>query len=226
MINPFVLNQFYNFNTLAPGILPASYTNVKVLAIVGYDVANMYANVNAIAASVAPVLPTINNKDPSLYNYVIFETSNSNKTILALDWIDLVSVSSTTSVTTDFTVSNITLDDNNIIRQALIQMGYNNISVTNKPNTVPVIASLITDVTLINISLSVNVLANVIAIGVYNDKSVNNITNQVIWTSDMPTVATINPSTGLITGVAVGTAIVKCTIGGISSPNVKVNVLV
>jgi len=41
------------------------------------------------------------------------------------------------------------------------------------------------------------------------------------WSSDSPSVATVNPSTGLATGVAIGTANITCSGGGkTSSPSV------
>ncbi len=54
------------------------------------------------------------------------------------------------------------------------------------------------------------------------DQSNNNMTcPSLTWSSDSPSVATVNPSTGLVTGVAIGTANITCSGGGkISSPSV------
>jgi uncharacterized protein YjdB len=57
------------------------------------------------------------------------------------------------------------------------------------------------------------------ATGTYSDGSTADITSQVTWTSDTPSV-TIN-STGLATGVATGSANITAALSGITSPPVS-----
>jgi hypothetical protein len=55
------------------------------------------------------------------------------------------------------------------------------------------------------------------ATGTYSDGTTQNVTTAVNWTSDTPPVATIGPSTGLATGVSVGSATITATIGSITA---------
>jgi N-acetylneuraminic acid mutarotase len=53
------------------------------------------------------------------------------------------------------------------------------------------------------------------ATGIFSDGTTSNITNSTAWLSGTPTVATINASTGLVTGIAIGTSAVTATLNGI-----------
>jgi hypothetical protein len=61
------------------------------------------------------------------------------------------------------------------------------------------------------------------ATGTYSDGSTANISAQVTWASDTPSVATIN-STGLATGVAAGTTNITAALSGVTSPVVSLTV--
>src|SRR6266446_7989658 len=57
------------------------------------------------------------------------------------------------------------------------------------------------------------------ATGTYSDNSTKNITSSVTWASSNPPFATIVATTGLATGVAVGTTEITATLGNVVSPN-------
>ena len=57
------------------------------------------------------------------------------------------------------------------------------------------------------------------ATGTYSDNSTKNITSSVTWASSNPSFATIVATTGLATGVAVGTTEITATLGSVVSPN-------
>jgi uncharacterized protein YjdB len=61
------------------------------------------------------------------------------------------------------------------------------------------------------------------ATGTYSDGSTADISSQVTWASDTPSITTIN-SAGLATGVAAGTANITATLSGVTSPVVSLNV--
>src|SRR5262249_35066276 len=61
--------------------------------------------------------------------------------------------------------------------------------------------------------------------GTFADTSTVDITNSVTWSSDNTPVATINASSGLATGVAVGTAHITATSGAITSPSATLKVV-
>lgn len=55
------------------------------------------------------------------------------------------------------------------------------------------------------------------AFGTYDDGSRNQINTGVSWSSDTPAVASVNTNTGLMTGVATGTAIITASAQALSS---------
>jgi hypothetical protein len=63
-----------------------------------------------------------------------------------------------------------------------------------------------------------------IAVGIFSDGSMSDITSQVIWTSSNTNIATIL-SNGSATGIAAGTAIISASSSGITSSSITLNVL-
>jgi hypothetical protein len=63
-----------------------------------------------------------------------------------------------------------------------------------------------------------------IAVGIFSDGSMADITSQVIWTSSNTNIATIL-SNGSATGIAAGTAIISASSSGITSSSITLNVL-
>ena len=224
MNNPFLLTKFYSFNTLAPALLPSSFANVQVLAIVGFDVAIMISNQNitALAAAIYPVLPSGSVSDPTMYEYVVVQSANGSKTILALDWLDLNSVVMTSSITINARISNVTLADISVINQALLQMGYNNITLTSIAAVTPTLIDIL--IYPATGAIAIGATGNFIAIGIYSDNSTANITNQVTWISSNTAVATINSNTAVVTGFTAGNSNVTARLNGIVSSNCVITV--
>jgi trimeric autotransporter adhesin len=55
------------------------------------------------------------------------------------------------------------------------------------------------------------------ATGTYSDGSQKTLTSGVVWSSDTPTVATVGQSTGLVSGIAPGSANITASSGGCSA---------
>lgn len=66
---------------------------------------------------------------------------------------------------------------------------------------------------------------NFTAQGAYTDGTTSNLTSQVTWSSGNTSIATIN-STGVATGLSVGSATVKASVNSINSPTATLNVTV
>lgn len=71
--------------------------------------------------------------------------------------------------------------------------------------------------------LGIGVTLQFTAAGLYADGSNVDITSQVKWTSTDVSVATIS-STGLVTGVGNGTTIIRCSLSGVFSEDVTLQV--
>ena len=54
------------------------------------------------------------------------------------------------------------------------------------------------------------------AFGTYDDGTRNQVRSGVSWSSDTPSVATVDPSTGILTGVATGTSTITASAQGLS----------
>jgi hypothetical protein len=56
-----------------------------------------------------------------------------------------------------------------------------------------------------------------VATGTYSDATTANVTTMAVWASSTPSVATVGPTTGLITGVSLGSTTISATIGPLSA---------
>jgi uncharacterized protein YjdB len=66
-------------------------------------------------------------------------------------------------------------------------------------------------------TISVGSSQQFIAIGIYTDFEIRDITNSVVWASSNPSVATIGAKSGLARGLATGTTQITATLGGVTS---------
>jgi hypothetical protein len=62
------------------------------------------------------------------------------------------------------------------------------------------------------------------ATGTYSDASTAILTTSVTWNSTQPTIASVGPSTGVVSGLLAGTASITASLGGTTSPAVIVTV--
>ena len=74
-------------------------------------------------------------------------------------------------------------------------------------------------------SLPVGYVQQFTATGTYSDSSTADITSQVIWASSDPNIATIS-SSGSVTAVAAGNTNITATLSGVTSPAVRLPVVV
>jgi uncharacterized protein YjdB len=98
--------------------------------------------------------------------------------------------------------------------------------VTSNSASLTVTAPLLTTITInpVNASMPIGLTANFTASGTYSDGTTADITSQVNWSSANPAVATINSSSGVATGVALGATTVTAAAGGITASAVNVTV--
>lgn len=127
----FELFKSYNFNTLAPTILATNYKNVKVLSIMNHDTALKYFVPATTSASVFPFLPIGTVSDPTKYTYILFESNDSLKTVLALEWIDQSTITVVSYQTLTLTVTQAAAGDADKIKQSLLLLGITNFTLTS-----------------------------------------------------------------------------------------------
>jgi uncharacterized protein YjdB len=102
-------------------------------------------------------------------------------------------------------------------------------AVTSAPVTLTVTAATLVSIAITpaNSSIALGNTMQFTATGSYTDSSTQNQTDQVMWASDTPSVATISNvsgTQGLATSLAVGTANISATLGSIDSASVPLSV--
>jgi hypothetical protein len=119
--------------TIAPVTLGQSYTNVKAIANVNFNVAIKFRDV--VSVNYAVVQESSKQLlDPKQAIYTMFETQDGETVVLSNEWIDPNSVVAIDSVNLVININNITTDDISKINNILTAMGYKpKITVINAP---------------------------------------------------------------------------------------------
>jgi len=119
----FEIGKHYNFMTIAPVTLGQSYTNVKAIANVNFNVAIKFRDV--VSVNYAVVQESSKQLlDPKQAIYTMFETQDGETVVLSNEWIDPNSVVAIDSVNLVININNITTDDISKINNILTAMGY------------------------------------------------------------------------------------------------------
>ena len=130
-----VLNTIYSFNTLAPGLLGASFTNVKLVAETNYVIAKTMnlGNLDLLHAELFPYLPSGTPNNPTAYLYLVFQTPNNTLVLLGAPWIDQTSIASTNLGTLVVTIPNAGSNLIAPITASLSLMGITGFSIIMNP---------------------------------------------------------------------------------------------
>lgn len=116
----------YTFNTKAPGILQATVKNAKLMAILDYETAKMYDNIDLKFRQIYPVLPAGTPDTPESCIYYRFLSESGEKIILADQWIDETTIDTVNFINFQVTVTNAALSDISRVRDAMTALGYTN----------------------------------------------------------------------------------------------------
>lgn len=96
--------KLISFSVYPVSILGDRYRKVKLLSIIDYDTAKLFADVTATAVSVYPFLPQGAPKDYTKYKYGKFQHQDGSYSIVALEWINMRTVEEHVSVELRVTV--------------------------------------------------------------------------------------------------------------------------
>ena len=119
----FEVGLIYKFDTLAPTVLGATYSNMKVDGLVSASVASKHMDIYTRHKQLERLIPGLPS-DPNNCTFVMFTNLTNNETvILALEYIVTSSIVSTESVTLTVTIPNSSPSDGPIIREALRKVG-------------------------------------------------------------------------------------------------------
>jgi len=123
------INKTYNFTTLAPAILGSEFQLMKVKAILTATEAVKYRDILTLHNTLTPVITGL----PVSINdctYYLFENSEKELVLLALEYIDYNSILEVESTNIRIEIFNTTSDDVSIIRNRLLELGYNTLKIT------------------------------------------------------------------------------------------------
>lgn len=125
------VGKTYSFDTYAPEVLGTRIINAKCLAILnaenaisdGLDIISFHERMRSH-------LPVGYNNDPFSMIYVKLRNTSGNESIFALDWINLTTVQETKANVINVTLNDVSPEDIEIIRRALVAQGYSDLSIT------------------------------------------------------------------------------------------------
>ena len=121
------LGKTYNFKTLSPVILGSEYKNQKVIGIFNSTEAMKYGDIQTTYALVSKeisTLPKIND-----LTFILFESLDQDKTILALEYLDVNTIVEVTTFNLNIVVNNASTEDTSIITNMLKELGYTNFTI-------------------------------------------------------------------------------------------------
>lgn len=126
----FKVGSLYNFDTRAPAHLGQTFENALLTGIVSYSIAVSMDNIDYKQASVAPYLDPTVSKDPTKYQYLIFQTQAGSTIVLATVWIAESTIVEAQTQSITVVIDNATLDDGLKIKGILGLAGYKRVTIT------------------------------------------------------------------------------------------------
>ena len=119
----FQIGKKYNFTTVAPVTLGATYKNMKVKAMVDFDTAIKFEDVVTVRQKIIQETGLTLLK-PTDVLYIMFENIDGKKVILAQDWIVQSSIVLVEKINVVIKINDISTEDVPAIKDVLVAMGY------------------------------------------------------------------------------------------------------
>lgn len=125
----FELKKSYNFSTLAPTLLGNQYKNMKVKAILTSGNALIYKDIATLHQQVKSSIAGLPDSITDL-TYILFENTNNEEMVLALEYIDSGSITEVSSLNIRIEIGDCTVEDISVLRTRLQELGYTNFKIT------------------------------------------------------------------------------------------------
>lgn len=119
-----VFGKTLSFDVYPGTVIGSTFSNVKVLAILDRDTANIWIDTAAMHVNVYPMLPNGVPDDPSQYQYVKLQHPNGKISVVGIPWINESTIQVIEVGTLVITVDNVGVDDRERIINALNANGY------------------------------------------------------------------------------------------------------
>lgn len=124
------LNKRYNFITIAPAILGASFTNMKAISIMTYKEALKKADITTTHKQVEKSLPQ--ELRVTDLTYVLFEDMNGKELVIPLEYMVKDSLVPVTTLTILVELPDRNTEDIATLSLALTELGFFNAKITTK----------------------------------------------------------------------------------------------
>ena len=124
------LHKRYNFITISPSILGATYTNMKVIGILSYKEALKKADITTIHKQVERSLPQ--ELRVSDLTYILFEDINGKELVMPLEYMVRDSFVPVTTITINIEIPDRNTEDIATLSLALTELGLYNAKITSK----------------------------------------------------------------------------------------------
>lgn len=122
------IGQTVRFDTVAPGVLGTGRNNVKVMAVLDLDTAQLFSDVRAKHAQVKNFIPDLPSS-AGAYSYVKLRYGNGDVEILGVPWVRTSSIEVIENRELFIRVRKATDSTAEIIRQALLQNGIEDFTI-------------------------------------------------------------------------------------------------
>ena len=126
----FKLRGVYSFDVYPTALLGTSYKNVTILGIMDPTTAAKKVDIKSLHVMMFPTLPAGSSSNFEDYDYVEIKTSTGETTVLSMGWINPATVTQVTSSTAVATIGGISAADVPRIINALVQNGFNDVTVS------------------------------------------------------------------------------------------------
>lgn len=126
----FQTGKSYTFALYPSYVFSTDFKFVTVLGVVSYEIATQYADIYPLHIQVYSSLPAGTPNDPKAYDYLLIKTTANVTMVLGLPWIKENTIVENEGRTMQITVANVSATDVDKVRNALVQNGYNNLSIT------------------------------------------------------------------------------------------------
>lgn len=129
MTTDYQVGSTYSFNIFPVALWGNNFQNVVVQAVLDAGtVQQLGVDIQALNKQAYPFLPAGTPSDPTKYTYLKLLLPSGASVVLAVPWIDDTSVQLVTQQTIVATISNVSSQDLNKIKLALVQNGYSNVA--------------------------------------------------------------------------------------------------
>lgn len=126
----FQVNSTYSFKVYAPNILTSDFSNVVVLGVLSYSIANKFEDITAMHAQVFNQLPAGSIDQPTKYQYLQIRFPTGDEAVIGIPWIKPDTIVQVAISTIRVDIGNASASDVTKIRNCLVQNGFNNLNIS------------------------------------------------------------------------------------------------